>query len=256
MADFPLRYPDAAQHFESPHHWGDWLGGAQREFVVEHIMAGRIWYLDKMAQTPEGLDNGNRVSVHFGIAGNGDVHQYLDLNLSCWGAGRIDDPKAVMQKFGVKLYQRNSGKYNGNLGSIQIEHEGTPNYLSYAPKLAPWGPDNPLPEAMIEASLKLQEWLVNEGVVKPNFLDHRNLTPSQRPNDPGAEVDKHIVFPLRKRDWTAGSRPAPGDHAPDLDDAVGALETKLENAEAALTARVEKLEAQMQAINAATKPGA
>ena len=213
MPDFPLRYPHAAKHFESPHHWGDWLGsGKPREFVVEHIMAGRISYLDQMAQSPNGLDGGRKVSVHFGIAETGDVHQYLDLNLSCWGAGRVDDAEGVMKQFGVTLFKTAKGKYNGNLGSIQIEHEGTPNRLEYAPSLVPWGPKNPLPEAMIEASLKLQEWLVSEGVVKPYFLDHRDLTPSMRPNDPGIEVDRHIVFPLRQRDWTAkaaGGAPLP-----------------------------------------------
>ena len=210
MSRFPLRYPAAVRHFDSPHYWRDKDAGP-REFVVEHIMAGRIGYLDKMAQSPKGLEGGRKVSVHFGITETGEVHQYLDLNLACWGAGRVDDPLGVERDFGVKIRRLASGKYNGNLGSIQIEHEGTPQPLSYAPALKPWGKDNPLPEAMIEASLTLQEWLVREGVVKPKFLRHGDLTPSMRPNDPGAEVDAHITFPLRKRDWSAPTPPQSAD---------------------------------------------
>ena len=171
----------------------------KRTCIINHVMAGRLSYLDRMARSRDGLDGGRKVSVHFGLNEDGEVHQYVKLHNWAWGAGAVTTTdQGIIDLFGID----SRGDRNGNIGSIQVEHPGTSIPLSYAPSIKPWHPvKNPLPQALIDSSIKLQMWLVKNGVVEPVFIGHGDSNPETRPHDPGDEIRAKIMLPLK--DWVA-----------------------------------------------------
>jgi len=82
--------------------------GYKPEMVVVHIMEGSLTGTDGWFQ-----NTASKVSAHYGIGVNGDVHQYVQESDVAWHAGRVDKPTVAL-KPGV----------NPNLYTIGIEHEG------------------------------------------------------------------------------------------------------------------------------------
>ena len=199
---FPNLYPDAKQIPSFHQSRGN---DAIRTCSINHVMAGRLRYLDEMARAKDGLDGGRKVSVHFGLNEDGEVHQFVKLHNWAWGAGRVTTAdKTIRALFGVD----GRGDVNGNIGSVQVEHPGTSIPLDYAPSLRPWNTtDNRLPQALIDASIKLQMWLVENGVVRPVFIGHGDSDPKSRPHDPGDCIRNEIMQPLKE--WAATRNQAP-----------------------------------------------
>jgi N-acetyl-anhydromuramyl-L-alanine amidase AmpD len=82
--------------------------------IVIHIMEGSLAATDSWFQT-----SASRVSAHYGVGKNGDVHQYVQEKDSAWHAGRVDSPVwQLLEPTGDGRY------YNPNYYTIGIEHEG------------------------------------------------------------------------------------------------------------------------------------
>lgn len=84
-------------------------GGFRPEAVVVHIMEGTLAGTDSWFRSPQ-----SKVSAHYGIGRNGEVHQYVNENDSAWHAGRVWGSTWKLRKEGV----------NPNRYTIGIEHEG------------------------------------------------------------------------------------------------------------------------------------
>jgi N-acetylmuramoyl-L-alanine amidase len=84
------------------------------EAIVIHIMEGTLAGTDSWFANPA-----SKVSAHFGIGKNGELHQYVDINDTAWHAGRINNPTWT----GIKV-NPSGGFYNPNFYTIGIEHEG------------------------------------------------------------------------------------------------------------------------------------
>lgn len=80
----------------SPNHYNG-RNGYNVDHITLHIMVGRLTGTDSLFQSSE-----NRVSAHYGIDGNGTIHQYVDES-----NGSMSD-----------------ANYTSNNSTISIEHEG------------------------------------------------------------------------------------------------------------------------------------
>lgn len=84
------------------------------EAIVIHIMEGTLSGTDSWFGSTKSV-----VSAHYGIALNGDIHQYVKEEDTAWHAGRVDNPSWQLIKPGkTKSY------INPNYYTIGIEHEG------------------------------------------------------------------------------------------------------------------------------------
>src|SRR5258708_28270254 len=82
--------------------------------IVIHIMEGTLADTDSWFS-----DTASKVSAHYGIGRNGDVHQYVQEKDAAWHAGRVHSPSWQLIKAAEDgLY------YNPNYYTIGIEHEG------------------------------------------------------------------------------------------------------------------------------------
>ncbi len=101
------------------------------EAIVIHIMEGTLTGTDSWFKNPQ-----SKVSAHYGIGKNGEVHQYVQEHDTAWHAGRVNAPKWTLIK------AAGNGMYiNPNSYTIGLEHEGNEN--------TDWTP------AMFEASCQL-----------------------------------------------------------------------------------------------------
>src|SRR6266571_1562932 len=101
-----------------------WIGSTNKTFgrqgwrpeaIVVHLMNDEdIASVDEWFNTPKPPDGEPPVSAHYGIAKNGDVHQYVQEMDTAWHAGRVSKPVWALIKPGV----------NPNLYTAGIEHEG------------------------------------------------------------------------------------------------------------------------------------
>lgn len=99
--------------------------------IVIHIMEGSLSGTDSWFGIRQ-----SRVSAHYGVGRNGEVHQYVDENNTAWHTGVITDPSwSLIKKAGNGVY------VNPNYYTIGIEHEGTV--------------DTDWPDAMYESSSTL-----------------------------------------------------------------------------------------------------
>jgi N-acetylmuramoyl-L-alanine amidase len=82
--------------------------------IVIHIMEGSLSGTDSWFQSAD-----SKVSAHYGVGRNGEVHQYVQENDSAWHAGRVFTPSwQLIQPSGDGTY------YNPNYYTVGIEHEG------------------------------------------------------------------------------------------------------------------------------------
>ena len=87
------------------------------EAVVIHIMEGTLTGTDSWFK-----DTRSKVSAHYGIGKNGEVHQYVKETDTAWHAGRVNAPSWQLMKQG-----QNGLFVNPNYYTIGIEHEGNEN---------------------------------------------------------------------------------------------------------------------------------
>ena len=146
-----------------------WIGSPHRtkgragfrpEAVVIHIMEGTLAGTDSWFQNPQ-----SKVSTHYGIGKQGQIHQYVGETDTAYHAGRRSNPSWV----GIK-------PQNPNLYTIGIEHEGDAN--------SAW------PTAMYEASARLvrdicTRWSIP--VDRDHIIGHREIY--DRKTCPGHVVD-------------------------------------------------------------------
>ncbi|WP_018616624.1 N-acetylmuramoyl-L-alanine amidase [Segetibacter koreensis] len=84
------------------------------EAVVIHIMEGTLSGTDSWFRDPH-----SKVSAHYGIGKNGEIHQYVPEMNTAWHAGRVNAPSwPLIKSAGNGLY------INPNYYTIGIEHEG------------------------------------------------------------------------------------------------------------------------------------
>lgn len=82
--------------------------------VVIHIMEGSLSGTDSWFQSTQ-----SKVSAHYGIGKNGEVHQYVQETNTAWHAGRVNSPSWQLIKPAA------NGMYiNPNFYTVGIEHEG------------------------------------------------------------------------------------------------------------------------------------
>lgn len=85
--------------------------------IVIHIMDGTLSGTDSWFQ-----EQNSKVSAHFGIGKNGDVHQYVLQTNTAWHAGRVHEPSWRLIK---KTPPGSANLYiNPNYYTLGIEHEG------------------------------------------------------------------------------------------------------------------------------------
>ena len=90
--------------------------GYQPVTIEIHIMEGSLDGTDSWFQNPN-----SKVSAHYGIGKNGELHQYVKEEDTAWHAGRVDHPSWSL----IKPVPDEEGQYiNPNYYTIGIEHEG------------------------------------------------------------------------------------------------------------------------------------
>lgn len=91
--------------------------GFKPEAIVIHIMEGTLAGTDSWFGSTI-----SKVSAHYGIGRNGDIHQYVKEEDTAWHAGRVDHPSwDLIKKGAIKQF------INPNYYTIGIEHEGNEN---------------------------------------------------------------------------------------------------------------------------------
>ena len=87
------------------------------EAIVIHIMEGSLLGTDSWFRNPQ-----SKVSAHYGVGKNGELHQYVQEGDTAWHAGRINAPTWNLIK------PTGYGNFiNPNYYTIGIEHEGDEN---------------------------------------------------------------------------------------------------------------------------------
>lgn len=127
--------------------------------IVNHIMSGSLTGTDSWFANPA-----SKVSSHFGVGKNGEIHQYVDLKNPAWANGGVNKPD-------WSLY---SG-LNPNNYTVSIEHEGESGDV--------------MPEAQYQATLALHRWLIGElgiPVTMDNIIGHYRIDPVNKANCPGS----------------------------------------------------------------------
>ncbi len=100
--------------------------GLRPEAIVVHIMDGSFSAGESVFRDPT-----THKSAHYGIARNGEIHQYVDEGSTAFHAGIVVNPSWTLLK----------PRVNPNFYTIGIEHEGRP--------------DDVWPDAQLEASAML-----------------------------------------------------------------------------------------------------
>jgi N-acetylmuramoyl-L-alanine amidase len=91
--------------------------GYTPEAIIIHIMEGTLSGTDSWFKSAL-----SKVSAHYGIGKNGEVHQYVMEKDTAWHAGRVNAPSwSLIKPAGGGLY------INPNYYTVGIEHEGNDN---------------------------------------------------------------------------------------------------------------------------------
>lgn len=175
--------------------------------IVHHVMSGYFAGARSMAES-------SRVGVppswHFSIARDGRVMQHVSIWDTAWHCG-IDSsvtPDQVVDPL-VQRFRRDFGR-DPNSWTIGVEHEGfsIPVFDRNGKRIDDfvYGGAHPWPDAMIQASIRVQKWIWNScqwlvDIPAGNerferFLTHAMIDPVQRPQDPGAAWDSAVWAPL------------------------------------------------------------
>jgi len=162
--------------------------------IVDHIMAGTLAGTDSWFANPD-----SKVSSHFGVGKNGEIHQYVNLNNPAWANGGVNKPSWPLLIPGV----------NPNYYTVSIEHEGNSGDV--------------MPEAQYQATLALHRWLIETlgiSVTRDNIIGHYRIDSVNKANCPGTgftwdrlfedlkggnDVLKVAVLLFTKDDYWAGA---------------------------------------------------
>lgn len=136
--------------------------------IVNHIMSGTLAGTDSWFQNPA-----SKVSSHFGVGKNGDIHQYVDLDCPAWANGEAKEPDWILLKDGV----------NPNYYTVSIEHEGESGDV--------------MPEKQYQATLALHRWLIEIlgiPVSRDNIIGHYRIDSVNKANCPGTGFPWERLF--------------------------------------------------------------
>lgn len=170
-------YPDVAEDSMYP------------QAIVDHVAQGYMAGLLGIAQS---ADPGK--SWHFSIGRDGTIVQHVSIWNPAWHAGDVNGP----------TWPGYTGT-NPNKFTIGIEHEGFSIRPSYSYDYIYSG-ENPWPEALIEASIRVHQWVFHmcSNWLKPSeatVITHSMLNTRSRAQDPGdlwlATVRPRIVAALQ-----------------------------------------------------------
>ena len=161
--------------------------------IVNHIMSGTLTGTDSWFANPA-----SKVSSHFGVGKNGEIHQYVNLDNPAWANGVVNNPNWPLLQNGV----------NPNYYTVSIEHEGESGDV--------------MPEAQYQATLALHRWLIETlgiPVTRDNIIGHYRIDSVNKSKCPGtgfpwdrlfndlqggSDVLKVVVLLYSKDDYWAG----------------------------------------------------
>lgn len=192
--------------------------GMYCDAIVSHVAQGYMGGLIAMMQNP----NPGK-SWHFSIGRNGRIVQHVSIADPAWHAGDVANP----------TWPLHDGR-NPNRRTVGIEHEGFSINPGYGYDYL-YSQQNPWPEALIEASLKVHAWVfrrVNEwtpGQMAPGentVITHSMLNTRTRAQDPG-DLWLQTVRPRLIRALQGAPEPTPEPPPlvimPDVDGAIAHL---------------------------------
>lgn len=136
--------------------------------IVNHIMNGSLAGTDAWFANPA-----SKVSSHFGVGKNGEIHQYVDLKNRAWANGGVNKPSWPL------LIQ----EVNPNYYTVSIEHEGQSGDV--------------MPEAQYQATLALHRWLIGMlgiPVTTDNIIGHYRIDSFNKANCPGSGFPWNRLF--------------------------------------------------------------
>ncbi|TGE31341.1 N-acetylmuramoyl-L-alanine amidase [Desulfosporosinus sp. Sb-LF] len=136
--------------------------------IVDHIMSGTLAGTDSWFANPA-----SKVSSHFGVGKNGEIHQYVNLENPAWANGGVNNPSWTLLIPGV----------NPNYYTASIEHEGNS-----------W---DVMPEAQYQATLALHRWLIETlsiPVTRDNIIGHYRIDSINKANCPGTGFPWERLF--------------------------------------------------------------
>ena len=136
--------------------------------IVDHIMSGTLAGTDSWFTNPA-----SKVSSHFGVGKNGEIHQYVDLKNPAWANGGVNKPNWPLLIPGV----------NPNYYTVSIEHEGESGDV--------------MPEAQYQATLALHRWLIGTlglPMTRDNIIRHYRIDSVNKSNCPGTGLPWDRLF--------------------------------------------------------------
>lgn len=136
--------------------------------IVDHIMSGTLAGTDSWFQ-----NTASKVSSHFGVGKNGEIHQYVDINNVAWSNGVVDQPSWPLLISNV----------NPNNYTVSIEHEGQSG--------------DQFTEAQYQATLALHRWLIdtfNLQVNENTIIGHYRIDSVNKADCPGSGFPWQRLF--------------------------------------------------------------
>lgn len=161
-------------NIESPN-YSSGRKGYRPEAIVIHIMEGTLTGTDSWFRNRD-----SKVSAHYGVGVNGEVHRYVEESDTAWHAGRVNGPEWTLIK------PAGNGRFvNPNYYTIGIEHEGKA--------------DSEWTEAMYETSSQLiadisRRWSIP--VDDSHIIGHRDIFSMK--SCPGSKVKLDQLIEMAK----------------------------------------------------------
>lgn len=147
--------------------------------VVQHRMGRDAdGNLATMKGTKSWFENPkSKVSAHFGISLNGEIWQFVPVNMAAWANGILELPDMSIKWLADCVVK----KINPNQVTVSIENEGDSAMV--------------MPELQYQSNKSLTSWLLKEAGLKASeqtIIRHSQITGLQRANCPG------IGFPMTR----------------------------------------------------------
>jgi len=159
--------------------------------IVSHIMQG---YQTTMLRWADQRPPTNYVSAHFTINRDGHVVQHVGIFDPAWASGGTHNPT-------WPLYRETPTERNANYYTVAIEHEGFAIEPRYSYDFV-YDEDEHWPEAMVEASIKVQQWICVTAGITPNestVIGHNSIN-TAKPNCPGSMWPRHRIITALQND--------------------------------------------------------